>query len=81
MEKGLIQDKILRKLMSMKPAKLGNSHTEEKNLEKGLPPHLRGSKIMDKAIKELYQMGIFDKIKENWRVACFLESTKERRNL
>lgn len=53
MEKGLIQKKILRKLMAMKPAKWGNSHTEEKNLVRGLPSHLRGSKIVDKAIKEL----------------------------
>ena len=71
MEKGLIQDKILRKLMSMKPAKWGNSHTEEKNLEKGLPPHLRGSKIMDKAIKELYQMEFLLKVKKTgeWHVS------------
>jgi len=34
MEKKLIQNKILRKLMSMKPPKWGNSHTEEKNLVK-----------------------------------------------
>jgi len=32
MEKKHIQTKILRKLMTMKPAKWGNSHTEEKNL-------------------------------------------------
>ena len=39
MEKRAIQEKILRKLMAMKPAKWGASHTEEKNLVKSLPMH------------------------------------------
>lgn len=55
MDKELIQQKILRKLMTMKPPKWGASHTEEKNLVKGLPKHLRGSKIVEKAIEELRQ--------------------------
>ena len=46
MEKRAIQEKILRKLMSIKPPKWGNSHTEEDNLVKGLPSHLRGAKIV-----------------------------------
>ena len=55
MEKRAIQEKILRKLMAMKPPKWGSSHTEETNLVKGLPSHLRGEKIVEKALKELYQ--------------------------
>lgn len=55
MEKLLIQEKIIRKLMAMKPHKWGASHTEEKNLVKSLPKHMRGSKIVEKAIKELHQ--------------------------
>ena len=51
MEKRAIQEKILRKLMAMKPPKWGNSHTEETNLVKGLPSHLRGEKIVEKAKK------------------------------
>ncbi|MFO8016267.1 MAG: hypothetical protein R6U32_04130 [Candidatus Woesearchaeota archaeon] len=43
--------------MAMKPPKWGDSHTEEKNLTKGLPSHLAGSKTTKKAIKELYQLG------------------------
>ena len=54
MEKRAIQEKILRKLMAMKPPKWGGFHTEETNLLKGLPSHLRGEKIVEKAIKELY---------------------------
>ena len=54
MDEKLIQQKILRKLMAMKPHKWGKSHTEEKNLVKGLPMHLRGAKVVDKAIKELF---------------------------
>ena len=50
MEKRQIQEKILRKLMAMKPPKWGSSHTKEKNLTKGLPAHLRGAKVVDKAI-------------------------------
>ena len=40
--------------MSMK--KWGASHTEKKNLTKSLPGHLRGDKIVEKAIKELLRM-------------------------
>lgn len=57
MQKRAVQEKILRKLMAMKPAKWGASHTEERNLTKGLPSHLIGSKVTKKAIKELYQLG------------------------
>ena len=55
MDKKLIQEKILRKLMAIKPHKGGNSHTKEKNLVKGLPKHLRGDKLVIKAIEELHQ--------------------------
>ena len=54
MKKRAIQEKILRKLMAMNPPKWGGSHTEETNLVKGLPSHLRGEKVVEKAIKELY---------------------------
>lgn len=57
MEKRAIQEKMLRKLMSMKPPKWGNSHTEERNLTKGLPSHLVGSKAAKDAVKELHKLG------------------------
>ncbi len=71
MEKKAIQEKILRKLMAMNPPKWGHSHTEEKNLVKGLPSHLRGEKVVDKAIKELYQLGFITKLKKTgeWHVS------------
>jgi len=66
-----IQEKILRKLMSLKPPKWGNSHTEEKNLVKGLPSHLKGTKTVKKAIKELYQLEFLIKQKKTgeWHVS------------
>lgn len=71
MEQRAIQEKILRKLMSMKPAKWGDSHTEEDNLVKGLPSHLRGAKVVEKAIKELYQLDFLTKAKKTgeWQVS------------
>ena len=71
MEKRLVQEKILRKLMAMKPHKWGNSHTEEKNLVKSLPSHLRGTKIVEKAIKELHQNGFLIRLKKTgeWHVS------------
>ena len=66
-----IQEKILRKLMTMNPPKWGNSHTEEKNLVKGLPSHLRGSKEVTKAIEELYKNEFITKAKKTaeWHVS------------
>ena len=71
MEKKLIQQKILRKLMAMKPHKWGKSHTEEKNLVKGLPSHLRGTKIVERAIKELYGLEFLLRAKKTgeWHVS------------
>ena len=71
MEKRAIQEKLLRKLMSMKPAKWGASHTEEKNLVKSLPMHLRGQKVTVKAIEELFKMEFLFRMKKTgeWHVS------------
>lgn len=71
MEKRSIQEKILRKLMTMKPAKWGASHTEEKNLVKSLPMHLRGQKVTVKAIEELHKLGFLLKMRKTgeWHVS------------
>ncbi len=59
MEKEIIQViwYILSKLSRMN--KIGGSHTEIKNLEKGLPSHFRtskqGKKQIQEAIKEMFQ--------------------------
>lgn len=70
-EKRAIQEKILRKLMAIKPAKWGNSHTEEKNLVKSLPSHLRGTKVVDKAIDELLKLEFLIRLKKTgeWHVS------------
>lgn len=79
MEKIAIQEKILRKLMAMKPPKWGASHTEEKNLTKGLPKHLRGEKVTKKAIEELYRLGFLTKFKKTkeWHVSLNSRKKKE----
>jgi hypothetical protein len=59
MEKRAIQEKILRKLMAMNPPKWGGSHTEETNLVKGLPSHLRGEKIVEKFENLGFKIGNF----------------------
>ncbi len=46
-----IMKKILRKLINLNI--WGGRHTEIKNLQKGLPSHIRGTKEHKKAIKEL----------------------------
>lgn len=71
MDKRDVQEKILRKLMAMNPPKWGNSHTEEDNLLKGLPKHLRGTKIVQDAIEELYKMEFLTKLKKTgeWHVS------------
>jgi len=71
MDKRLIQEKMLRKLMAMKPHKWGNSHTEEINLVKGLPKHLRGSKVVDHAIEELQKMDFLIRLKKTgeWHIS------------
>ena len=79
MEKRAIQEKILRKLMAMKPPKWGSSHTEETNLVKGLPSHLRGEKIVEKAVKELCQKEFLIKLKKTgeWHVSLNPQKRKE----
>ena len=71
MEKRAIQEKILRKLMSMKPHKWGTSHTEEINLVKSLPKHLRGAKVVDRAIEGLHQLEFLIRLKKRgeWHVS------------
>ena len=71
MDKKPVQEKVLRKLMAMNPPKWGNSHTEEDNLLKGLPKHLRGAKIVQNAIDDLYKMEFLTKLKKTgeWHVS------------
>ncbi len=55
-----IMKKILRKLINL--SIWGGRHTEIKNLQKGLPSHIRGTKEYKKSVKDLIKMD-FLKIK------------------
>ena len=65
--------------MSAKPPKWGGSHTEEKNLVKGFPSHMRGTKAVKNAIKELYQRGFITKSRKTgeWHVSLNPEKKEE----
>jgi len=54
MEKEIIMIRFLRKLINLNM--WGGKHTESKNLLKALPKHLRGEKITNDTIKELYNL-------------------------
>lgn len=71
MERYAIQQRILKKLMNMSPPKWGSSHTEETNLTKGLPKHLRGEKVAKEAIEELYRHEFLLRMKKTgeWHVS------------
>jgi hypothetical protein len=55
MNKIEIQQTLLEALMKYNPPKWGGCHTEEKNLFKSFPTHMRGTKEVKKALEELYQ--------------------------
>ena len=79
MKKHEIQRYIITKLIYFKPPKWGASHTEEKNIVKGLPPHLRGTKLVNNAIAELYQNEFLLKLKKTgeWHVSLNPSKKKE----
>ena len=62
-----VKARIIRKLVQWR--KWGGSHTE--NIFGGLPGHLRGAKVVDKAIQELYQLEFLTKLKKTgeWHVS------------
>ena len=65
--------------MNFRPPKWGASHTEETNLQKGLPAHIRGTKGYKKAIEELYKSEFLLKAKKTneWHVSLNPEKKKE----
>ena len=54
MQKEVIIVRFLGKLTNLNM--WGGKHTEIKNLLKSLPTHLRGEKITDESIKEMYKL-------------------------
>ena len=64
MEKEAVQRFVIRKLMNFKPPKWGASHTEGRNLVKGLPKHLIGRKDVKDAVEEMVKIGFLVKMKK-----------------
>ncbi|MBN4049002.1 hypothetical protein JYT91_00125 [archaeon AH-315-M20] len=64
MDKKSIQKFFIRKLRDFSPPKWGASHTEERNLFKGMPKHLIGRKETKDALEELYKIGFIIKYKK-----------------
>jgi hypothetical protein len=63
-DKDGIQRFVIRKLMNFKPPKWGASHTEGRNLLKGLPKHLIGMKFVKDAVDELVKSEFLLKTKK-----------------
>ena len=69
-----IQKKMIMMLKNKK--KYGGSHTETIHLKNCVPKHLRGEKIVDEAISDLFQRGILINKKSTGNVHCSLDSSK-----
>lgn len=69
-----IQKKMIRMLKNKKKYK--GAHTETINLRRCVPKHLRGTKIVDKAISDLFKRGILINKKSTGKLHCSLDSSK-----
>lgn len=78
MDKISLQKFFLRKLMNFSPPKWGASHTEERNIFKGLPGHLIGRKETKDALDELYKIGWINRYKKTYEVHISLNIGKKR---
>jgi transcriptional regulator of NAD metabolism len=78
MEKIIIQRIILRKLWKFHPPKWNESHTEEKNVFKCFPKHMRGTKEVKKALEELYQLEFINRYKKTGETHISLNIRKKK---
>jgi len=78
MDKKLIQKHLLIKLKDFNPAKWGASHTEEKNIFKAFPTHMRGTKEVKKALEELYRMEFINKYMKTGEIHVSLNIRKKK---
>ena len=69
-----IQKKIIRMLKNKR--KFGGAHTETIHLRNCVPTHLRGEKIMDIAIKDLFDNGILINKQSTGEKHCSLNNAK-----
>lgn len=74
--KEAIMRRFLRKLMNLNM--WGGKHTEIKNLQKSLPDHLRGTKEMKKAVKELIDRGFLNVKPSTGELHISLNSHKQK---
>ena len=73
-----MQKFFIRKLMDFSPPKWGASHTEERNLFKGMPNHLIGMKETRKALEELYRIGFINRYKKTNEIHVSLNIDKKK---
>ncbi|MFH1315885.1 MAG: hypothetical protein ABII01_00010 [Candidatus Woesearchaeota archaeon] len=73
-----IQKFFIRKLMNFSPPKWGASHTEERNIFKGLPKHLIGRKETKQALIELYKLEMIKKYKKTNEIHISLNIEKKK---
>ena len=73
-----IQKFFIRKLRNFSPPKWGASHTEERNLFKGLPKHLIGRKETKDALEELYKIGFINRYKKTHETHISLNIDKKK---
>ena len=78
MEEEAIQKFFLRKLKDFSPPKWGASHTEEKNLFKGLPKHLRGRKETKHALEDLYKKNFIRRYRKTGEIHVSLNIEKKK---
>ena len=69
-----IQKKMIRMLKNKK--KFGGAHTETIHLKNCVPKHLRGEKIVDAAIKEMFDKGILINKQSTGEEHCSLNTAK-----
>jgi len=69
-----IQKKMIRMLKNKK--KYNGAHTETINLRRCVPKHLRGTKIVDEAISDLFKKGILLNKKSTGEIHCSLDNSK-----
>ena len=69
-----IQKKIIRMLKNKK--KFGGAHTETIHLRNCMPKHLRGEKVVDVAIKDLFNKEILTNKQSTGEKHCSLNTAK-----
>lgn len=69
-----VQKKMIRMLKNKR--KFGGAHTETVHLKNCVPKHLRGEKIVDESIRDLFQKGILINKQSTGEKHCSLNTAK-----